>query len=116
MPHAPIGVDSIGDRADRRHLHIDALITLRCTTISLPVAAADRQRVLAVSVLFCERVLAQLDGRRDDNLLQIVSACWAQCPTRRNKLAAHPPYQPLLHLSKFDRFPSQFGKDGPWGS
>jgi len=84
MLHAPIGVDSIGDRADRRHLHIDALITLRCTTISLPVAAADRQRVLAVSVLFCERVLAQLDGRRDDNLLQIVSACWAQCPMRRN--------------------------------
>ena len=49
-------------------LHIDALITLRCATIALPVAAADRQRVLAVSVLFCERVLAQLDGRREDNL------------------------------------------------
>jgi hypothetical protein len=36
-------------------LHIDALITLRCATIALPVAAADRQRVLAVSVLVCER-------------------------------------------------------------
>jgi hypothetical protein len=46
-------------------LHIDALITLRCATIALPVAAADRQRVLAVSVLVCERVLAQLDGRSD---------------------------------------------------
>jgi hypothetical protein len=45
--------------------HIDALITLRCTTIALPIAAADRQRVLAVSVLVCERVLAQLDGRSD---------------------------------------------------
>jgi hypothetical protein len=45
--------------------HIDALITLRCATIALPVAAADRQRVLAVSVLVCERVLAQLDGRSD---------------------------------------------------
>jgi hypothetical protein len=43
--------------------HIDALITLRCATTALPVAAADRQRVLAVSVLVCERVLAQLDGR-----------------------------------------------------
>jgi hypothetical protein len=43
--------------------HIDALITLRCSTIALPVAAADRQRVLAVSVLVCEKVLAQLDGR-----------------------------------------------------
>jgi hypothetical protein len=49
-------------------LHIDALITLRCATIALPVAAADRQRVLAVSVLVCETVLAQLDGRRGDSL------------------------------------------------
>jgi hypothetical protein len=49
-------------------LHIDALITLRCATIALPVAAADRQRVLAVSVLASERVLAQLDGRRGNGL------------------------------------------------
>jgi hypothetical protein len=49
-------------------LHIDALITLRCATIALPVAAAERQRVLAVSVLVCEKVLAQLDGRREDSL------------------------------------------------
>jgi hypothetical protein len=49
-------------------LHIDALITLRCATIALPVAAADRQRVLAVSVLVCESVLAQLDGRPGDSL------------------------------------------------
>jgi hypothetical protein len=49
-------------------LHIDALITLRCATIALPVAAADRQRALAVSVLVCERVLAQLDGRQADSL------------------------------------------------
>jgi hypothetical protein len=49
-------------------LHIDALIALRCARIALPVAAADRQRVLAVSVLVCERVLAQLDGRAGDGL------------------------------------------------
>jgi hypothetical protein len=49
-------------------LHIDALISLRCATIALPVAAADRQRVLAVSVLVCERVLARLDGRAGDSL------------------------------------------------
>ena len=39
------------------------MITLRCATIALPVVAADRQRVIAVSVLVCETVLAQLDGR-----------------------------------------------------
>ena len=49
-------------------LHIDAFIALRCATIALPVAAADRQRVLAVSVLVCEKVLAQLDGRAADSL------------------------------------------------
>jgi hypothetical protein len=46
-------------------LHIDALITLRCARIALPVAAADRQRVLAVSVLVSETVLAELDGSGD---------------------------------------------------
>ena len=49
-------------------LHIDALISLRCARIALPVAAADRQRVLAVSVLVCERVLARLDGRAGNSL------------------------------------------------
>jgi hypothetical protein len=48
--------------------HIDALIALRCSTIALPVAAAERQRVLAVSVLVCERMLAQLDGRPTDQI------------------------------------------------
>ena len=71
-------------------LHIDALISLRCVTIALPVAAADRQRVLAVSVLVCERVLAELDGRRGNSSLQTVSACSGQCPKRRNGPAASP--------------------------
>jgi hypothetical protein len=44
-------------------LHIDARIALRCATMALPVVAAERQRVMAVSVLACERVLADLDGR-----------------------------------------------------
>ena len=48
--------------------HIDALIALRCSTIALPSAAAERQRVMAVSVLVCERVLAELDGRPADSL------------------------------------------------
>jgi len=84
MPHAPIGVHSIGDRPDRRqpaHRRLDH------PSLHNDLAAGRGSRstaVLAVSVLFCERVLAQLDGRREDNLLQIVSACWAQCPMRRN--------------------------------
>jgi hypothetical protein len=48
--------------------HIDARIALRCATIALPVAPADRQRVMAVSVLACERVLNDLDGRPPGSL------------------------------------------------
>jgi hypothetical protein len=44
-------------------LHIDAQIALGSARLALPVAAAERQQVLAVGVLSCERVLAELDGR-----------------------------------------------------
>ena len=44
-------------------LHIDARIALRAATTALPVVAAERQRVMAVSALTCDRVLAELDGR-----------------------------------------------------
>ena len=43
--------------------HVDALIALRSARLALPVVSAERQRVMAVSVLVCERVLADLDGR-----------------------------------------------------
>ena len=44
-------------------LRIDARIALFCARLALPVVAAGRQQVLAVSVLVCERVLGGLDGR-----------------------------------------------------
>jgi len=43
--------------------HLDVAIALRSATTALPVAPAERQGVLAVSVLAAERVLADLDGR-----------------------------------------------------
>jgi len=49
-------------------LHIDARIALRSATMALPVVAAGRQRVMAVSVLTCERILAGLDGRAAGSL------------------------------------------------
>lgn len=48
--------------------HVDALIALRCATTALPVAPAESQRVMAVSVLTCNRVLAELDGQPRDTL------------------------------------------------
>jgi hypothetical protein len=44
-------------------LHLDARIALGSATMAMPVAAAGRQRIMAVSVLTCDRVLAELDGR-----------------------------------------------------
>lgn len=42
---------------------VDVDISLRCASTALPVASAERQRVLAVGVLATERALARLDGR-----------------------------------------------------
>jgi hypothetical protein len=43
--------------------HVDARIAQLAATTALPVVAAERQCVMAVSVLACDRVLAELDDR-----------------------------------------------------
>ncbi|MGN6636462.1 MAG: hypothetical protein ACTHJ6_13535 [Oryzihumus sp.] len=43
--------------------HIDARIALGAARRALPVASAERQRVLALGVYACERALASLDGQ-----------------------------------------------------
>ena len=61
-------------------LHIDARMALRSATMALPVVAAERQRVLAVSVLTCERVLAELDGRTPGSLEEQSRRALAKVP------------------------------------
>jgi hypothetical protein len=61
-------------------LHIDARIALRSATMALPVVATGRQRVLAVSVLACERVLAELDGRAPGALEEQSRLALAEVP------------------------------------
>jgi hypothetical protein len=61
-------------------LHIDARIALRAATTALPVVAAGRQRVMAVSVLTCDRVLADLDGRAAGALEQHSRLALAEVP------------------------------------
>jgi hypothetical protein len=61
-------------------LHIDARIALGPATMALPVVAADRQRVMAVSVLTCDRVLADLDGRVPGNLEEPSRLALAKAP------------------------------------
>lgn len=43
--------------------HVDVRVALVCARVALPVAAAERQRVMAVAVLTGERLLDELDGR-----------------------------------------------------
>jgi hypothetical protein len=61
-------------------LHIDAEIALGAARLALPVAAAERQGVLAVAVLSCERVLAELDDRTAGTLGERSRAALAQAP------------------------------------
>ena len=61
-------------------LHIDAAVALGSARLALPVAAAERQRVLAVGVLSCERVLAELDGRPRGELGEESRLALAQVP------------------------------------
>ena len=58
---------------DGEDLHIDARIALICARTALPVVAAPQQQVMAVSVLACGRMLAELDGR---------PAGWLEGPSR----------------------------------
>ncbi|HYN18621.1 MAG TPA: hypothetical protein VEY96_11110 [Actinomycetes bacterium] len=60
--------------------HIDARIALGSATMALPVVAAERQRVMAVSVLSCDRVLAELDGRPVGDLEAPSRSALAQAP------------------------------------
>jgi hypothetical protein len=60
--------------------HVDALIALRCATTALPVVAAERQKVMAVAILTCERVLAGLDGRPPGILDQRSRQALSQAP------------------------------------
>ncbi|HEY4792359.1 MAG TPA: hypothetical protein VIJ05_13715, partial [Actinomycetes bacterium] len=61
-------------------LHIDARIALGSARLALPVVAAERQGVLAVAVLSCERVLAELDGRPVGDLEDQSRSALAQVP------------------------------------
>src|SRR5215218_10977453 len=61
-------------------LHIDAAIALGSARLALPVAAAERQRVLAVGVLSCERVLADLDRRPPGSLEEESRSALARVP------------------------------------
>ncbi|MEV5409962.1 hypothetical protein AB0K60_14130 [Thermopolyspora sp. NPDC052614] len=59
---------------------MDARIALVCATHALPVAAAERQLAMAVSILAAEHVLAELDGRPPGELEERSLHALAQVP------------------------------------
>ncbi|MCP2352453.1 hypothetical protein [Nonomuraea roseoviolacea] len=61
-------------------LRLDARISLRCATTALPVAAAERQLALAVSVLAAEEVMCRLDGAPSGTLSERSEQALAQVP------------------------------------
>lgn len=61
-------------------LRTDATIALRCAVTALPVASAERQLALAVSILAAEEMLARLDGRPSGTLSAQSRAAMAQVP------------------------------------
>ncbi|MEO3868029.1 hypothetical protein ABGB18_04275 [Nonomuraea sp. B12E4] len=61
-------------------LRVDARIALRCATTALPVAAAERQLALAVSVLAAEEMLARLDGAPSGRLSAESRRAMAEVP------------------------------------
>ena len=71
--------------------HLDARIALACARMALPVVAASRQQIMAVSVLACERVLADLDGGRPARWRSRAGLCWRRFRTPRSGPAASRP-------------------------
>lgn len=61
-------------------LHVDARVALLAARAALPVAAAERQRVMAVAVLACEQVLNDLDGKAPDSLEDASRSALEQVP------------------------------------
>ncbi|MEP6666187.1 MAG: hypothetical protein ABJA81_07055 [Nocardioidaceae bacterium] len=49
-------------------VRVDARIALACARTALPVVSAERQNVMAVSILAADRLLADLDGRPRETL------------------------------------------------
>ena len=59
---------------------IEATLALHCARTALPIASHTRQNVLALGILSCERVLAELDGRPRDSLTAASRAALDEVP------------------------------------
>ncbi len=75
---APLIPDVVGLNSDDPSL--DARLALLCATRALPVAAQERQQVMAVAALAADQALAGEDGRRAGELLSSTRAALDRAP------------------------------------
>lgn len=61
-------------------VRVDARIALRCARVALPIVSAERQNVMAVSILAADRLLAELDGRPPQSLEEPSRGALEQAP------------------------------------
>jgi hypothetical protein len=59
----------------------NAMIARRAAMTALPLVSYEHQRALAVGLLTCERVLADLDGRPSSSLTEVASETLAAVPS-----------------------------------
>lgn len=79
---APLAPEVIG--LNLRDPVIDPMLAREVALAALPIASAERQRVAAVGLLCCERVLNELEGRPADYLSARVDAALAGVPDARD--------------------------------
>lgn len=79
---APMVPDVIG--LNLRDPVIDALLAREVALAALPVASAERQRVVAVGLLRCEQVLNELEGRPAGHVSVRVETALADVPHARD--------------------------------
>ena len=68
-------------------LRIDLRVALRAARTALPIVAEERQQIMAVAVLTCERLRADLDRCPDAPLSQESSDAVALAPARSGRVA-----------------------------
>ena len=87
--------DMIGLTGD--DLRIDVRVALRAAQTALPIAAEDRQRMMAVAVLTCERLLADLDHCPGAPLSQESSDALALAPGAATWATRYTRNRPISH-------------------
>ena len=85
---APLIPDVVGLTGDS--IDVDLAITVRAAAAALPVASAERQNVLATSLMTCERLMDEGEGDHDE-LRRLIAQARATAPLATRWARSHEP-------------------------